>query len=118
MPLTTIGAGLDLADNLIKLLAPTVTQEQKESLLNAFKIRVGQIQAAGDALAANPADRAAQLALGALHRELLNAAGYTAPGVASLNLSIPLDDDLQCLTAVAQLILVLETNASQQEVKS
>jgi len=113
MPDTTLGVGLDLADNLIKLIAPTVNQEQKESLLNAFKNRVSQAQAACAAVAANPDDRRAQLALGDLHRVFLNAAGYTALGVASINVAVPLDDDGQCLTAIALVVLLLETNASQ-----
>jgi two-component sensor histidine kinase len=116
MDLTAIGSGIDLADNLVKLISPSVTQEQKESLLDAFKSRISEIQAAGDAVAANPSDRGAQLALGDLHRRLLNAAGYAAPGVASINVSVPLDDDLQLLTAVALVVLLAEQG--QQQVKS
>jgi len=115
MALTTIGAGLDLADNLVKLFAPSVAQEQKESLLNAHKKRINDIQAAGDALMANPGDRSVQLALGALHKRMLNACGYTATGVASINVSVPLDDELQCLTGLSYLALLIEANAVAQD---
>jgi hypothetical protein len=116
MAITTLGAGLELANNLLKLIAPTVSQEQKESLLDAYKKRVSDIQAAGDALGADPGNRVAQLGLGALTRELLNAAGFTAPGLADLDVNVPLDDYLQLLTAVDLLVLLTEQNS--QETKS
>lgn len=111
MALDAIGAGIDLADNLIKLFTPTISQEQKESLLNAFKSRVSEIQARGQALAANASDRGAQLDLRDLTIKLLNAAGFTAPGLASLDVNVPLDDYLQLLTAVALLVQLNEQSA-------
>jgi hypothetical protein len=108
MAVSTIGAGLELATTLLNLVAPSVSQEQKEILLDEYKKRVAELQAACNAIAAKPDDRAAQLDLGRLTDRLLNAAGFTAPGLASLDLEVPLDDYLQLLTVCSTLILVLE----------
>jgi hypothetical protein len=108
MSLTTLGAGFDLATTLLNTFAPSLTQEQKQSLLDAYKTRITELQAAGDALAAAPEDRAAELALGALTSRVLNAAGFTAPGLASIDIRVPLDDYLQLLTAADLLTFVNE----------
>ena len=108
MSVTALGAGLELANNLLNLVSPTVNQEQKESLLDAYKNRIADIQNKADAVAANPQDRDAQLALGAVTGRLLNAAGFTAPGLASLDIDVPLDDYLQLLTVCATLVFVNE----------
>jgi hypothetical protein len=113
MSLDPASASLDLAKTVIDIAAPSIAQEQKQSLLNAFKSRIAKIQALSDALAANPLDRAAQLAYGAGVRELLNAAGYTASGVAGVNINTPLDDSDQLLSAVAAFVLLVESNAAQ-----
>jgi hypothetical protein len=108
MALTTVGAGIDLLNTLLTTFAPGITQEQKESLLDEYKKRLSAIQDAGDALRANPADRAAQLAMGALTDRVLNAAGLTAPGLASIDIAVPLDDYLQLLTGCDLAAFLLE----------
>jgi hypothetical protein len=108
---TTVGAGIDLAQTVISVLAPTISQEQKQSLLDAYKTRIEAIQAASDALAAAPDDRDAQLAYGALVGRLLNAGGLTAGGLASITIRVPLDSGNQLLTLAAFAVLIVEQNA-------
>jgi len=113
MSATTLGAGLDLANNLLTLITPSVTAEQKQTLLDEYKKRISDIQAAADALRADPEFRPNELALGALTNKLLNAAGFAAPGLASIDIAVPLDDYLQLLTVCAALVLVNEQIASK-----
>jgi hypothetical protein len=111
MSATTVGAALDLSKTLVDILAPTISQEQKQSLLNAYKARIASIQAVSDGLVSNPSNRSAQLAVRDLTTGLLNAAGYAAAGVAGINVECPLDDYLQLLNLAAAFVLVIEQNA-------
>jgi len=112
MSVTTVGAGLDLADALLKALAPTITQEQKESLLDAYKDRTAKIQSVVNALAGAPADRSRDLALRDLTDELLNDDGLAATGLAALDIPVPLDTLASLLNAANLLALLLEQQAA------
>jgi len=112
MAVTAIGAGLDLADNLIKLFAPTISQEQQESLLDAYKKRSNEIgyviQMVANAPLGQPLPE-----LHALCDQLCNAAGVPSADIGA-NVSISLDR-LKCLLVIANtLVLVTE----QAQVKS
>jgi hypothetical protein len=108
MALTTVGAGIDLANSILKVAAPTITQEQKESLLDAYKDRIASLQTASDAVAKNPTSQSAGDAYGLLAGQLLNAGGFTAGGLAAITISVPLDTADQLLSALILLVLVLE----------
>ncbi len=111
MALDALSSGMELVTTLLNLVAPSLTQEQKESLLDAYKNRTAEIQAASDAIKNDPESREAQLAYGALSNRLCNAAGFPASGLASIDVAVPLDDLDTYLAAINALILVLEQNA-------
>ncbi len=113
MPADPVTAGLDLASTLLNLAAPSITEEQKLSRLNAYKQRIQSIQLAGTWLATVPDSRQYQLDVRDITVRVLNAAGLTAPGMASLNVQCPLDDYMQLLSAAALVALLLENEAAE-----
>jgi hypothetical protein len=111
MPADPVTAGLDLASTLLNLAAPSISAEQKLSRLDAYKQRIQAIQQAGTFLAVTPGSRGYQLDVRDVSVRLLNAAGLTAPGLASVDVSVPLDDYEQLLTCAALVALLLEDSA-------
>jgi hypothetical protein len=79
MSATTVGAGIELATVALNVAAPAITQEQKESILNAYKSRTADAQNVLNQVGkpAFPAVADARLT------SLCNAAGFIRTGVST-----------------------------------
>lgn len=111
MALTTIGAGIDLADTLLKTFAPSITQVQKESLLDAYKKRSAEINAAVASAAVAPEGRPVP-ALHDVCDSLCVAAGIPS-GDLGANVSVSLDRLLALFTIANAYVLLCEQNAGE-----
>jgi hypothetical protein len=113
MAITAIGAGLDLADSLVKLISPSITQEENESVLDAAKSRSEKISAAvNDAAMAAVGEPVPELH--AICDELCIAA-LVPSGDLGTNVTVSLDRLQSLLTIANAYVLLVE---SSQKVKA